>query len=377
MSEIIDAAIAGDAALVRQLLAADASLANGRDTFIGSTPLIFASHRGHAAVVEALLAAGADPNARESVSGATALHWAADGGHAGVIEALLNAGAGLTARDAWYDLGPVGWTSVVSWTPEFHHDRPAAARLLLAKGARLDPFSAIACGDMDGLRGLGRFIVTERLGFAGRGAMPLHFAVSRGAAEAAGWLIEMGADPNALTEWGVSALALAKPESLASALRRAGAVPDLSCAILRGDWAEARSLPFKAGYLLHAAAEAGLTEAVSILVERGMDVDGRARVILGERANEVTPLHLAARAGSAESAMALIQRGADVNARSEPSRQTPLHCAVVSGKLSVARVLLARGADTSAEDSDYCATPAGWAQQAGDESMRALLATPA
>ena len=57
-----------------------------------ATPLHDAAFKGHAAVVSALLAAGADPNARNS-NGFTPLRVAATLGHAAIVSALRAAGA--------------------------------------------------------------------------------------------------------------------------------------------------------------------------------------------------------------------------------------------------------------------------------------------
>mmetsp|Transcript_40033 Transcript_40033/g.129604 ORF Transcript_40033/g.129604 Transcript_40033/m.129604 type:complete len:254 (-) Transcript_40033:140-901(-) len=73
----------------------------------GLTPLHVAAERGHPALVELLIKAGADLNAADG-AGATPLHLAARAGQAKVVLSLLRAGAdpsridadGRTARDA-------------------------------------------------------------------------------------------------------------------------------------------------------------------------------------------------------------------------------------------------------------------------------------
>lgn len=62
------------------------------------TALHVAAFHGHAAIVELLLARGADPRAA-NVQGRTALHVAADRDHALVLALLAQAGAPLAARD--------------------------------------------------------------------------------------------------------------------------------------------------------------------------------------------------------------------------------------------------------------------------------------
>ena len=59
----------------------------------------------------------------------------------------------------------------------------------------------------------------------------------------------------------------------------------------------------------------------------------------------VPPLHLAAASGSAQSVTLLLDKGAEVDAREAAWQQTPLMFAASLGRAEVIRVLLARGAD--------------------------------
>ena len=84
----------GDRHAIDARLRAGARVARSRGAN-GSTPLMAAALYGDAALVKRLLAGGADPNAANS-AGATALMWAApDGTRCGV---LLDAGADVNAR---------------------------------------------------------------------------------------------------------------------------------------------------------------------------------------------------------------------------------------------------------------------------------------
>ena len=86
---------------------------------------------------------------------------------------------------------------------------------------------------------------------------------------------------------------------------------------------------------IHAAADAGHVNIISLLVEHGADVNSR---ISGE-----IPLHRAAWRGRLAAGQYLLDHGADVNARDD-QRFTPLIPAFHRGHLEFARMLLRRGA---------------------------------
>jgi len=299
MSEaMIGAAICGDAAQVRALLADDASLANWRDPRLGSVPLIYAAHRGHLEVVEVLLAGGAEVDARETGSGTTALHWAAEGGHMGVAQRLLEAGAEIEAVDQWFGLTPLGWGTAVDWAPGFRSNRPATVELLLARDARMDPFAAIVMEEGEALRAMAPERLAQRLGFVGEGQQPLHFAAARGNARLVRLLVELGAGPNERSGFGLTPLAeavRAGQAETAAALRALGAAEDLGSALLAGDLELAQSFrpPAEESRLLHICVAAGRTAAVRVLLEMGADRQAVAPYLIGEVRQEVTALRLA------------------------------------------------------------------------------------
>jgi ankyrin repeat protein len=65
---------------------------------LGRTPLMVASRTGNVAAMTVLLDAGADPNASETERGTTAMMWAADEGHEAAIQLLIDRGADANAR---------------------------------------------------------------------------------------------------------------------------------------------------------------------------------------------------------------------------------------------------------------------------------------
>ena len=85
---------------------------------------------------------------------------------------------------------------------------------------------------------------------------------------------------------------------------------------------------------MHAAAEAGQADIVSLLIQHGADVNGRGNY--GE-----TPLFAASVNGRLEAGKILLDHGADIDARNEYNN-TALIYAIILGKIEFARMLLER-----------------------------------
>ncbi len=64
----------------------------------GETPLMYAARNGNPAAVKALITAKADVNAKEKIRGTTPLMWAAEQSHPEAVAALVAAGADVSAR---------------------------------------------------------------------------------------------------------------------------------------------------------------------------------------------------------------------------------------------------------------------------------------
>lgn len=382
--------ICGETEAVVAALAGDPALATARSDGIGSTPLHFSAHRGHAAIVRALLDAGAELEARETASNSTPLHWAAEGGHAEVAEMLLDAGAVIDPVDAWFGLTPLGWATVVVWAPPFHDDRPAVARLLLARGASHDIFSAVATGDEDSVRVLAgdAALLHARLGYVMSSLAPLHLAVARGLPDVVRLLLALGADLETRTLWGLTPLAVAlggksrEHAAIAAILRAAGARSgDASVALLEADEHALRAALVATetpprqvlDALLFVAAERGLANGASLLLAQGADADARIRHVLGELPADVSPLHRAAEAGHEDIVELLLSAGADTDPGKADGMPTPLHFAAGSGHAGIVRRLLASGADAGAVELGYGATARDWAEHGEHDEIVALL----
>ena len=159
----------GNSAMVEMLLAAGAD-ANARQRG-GETVLMTAARTGNIESVKALVAGGADVNAKER-RGQTAVMWAAAEGHAHVVEFLIQSAADFrTPLDGGF-------------TPLFfaiREGRAEVVKVLLKAGADVNEA-------MQPKRRAGRGPQT--------GMTPLLMAVENGHFELALELVKAGADPN-------------------------------------------------------------------------------------------------------------------------------------------------------------------------------------
>lgn len=251
--------------VVRLLLAAGADPNPDSSSYDGWTPLLIAARAAAPRLVALLLEAGARTDAWSAAAlgdttrlrslladdptlahargpnRATPLHFAA------TVEAarlLADAGADLGARDQ-YGSTPVRAAAYARAVPR------EVGRFLLERGGEEDVFLYCALGD--------RAAVAARLdrepalleardphlnASAGRGATPLHLAVSVGDLAMATALLERGADPNARGPEGETPLHYAAQvgdEALARLLLERGADPRLRDAAHHGrpaEWAE-------------------------------------------------------------------------------------------------------------------------------------------
>jgi ankyrin repeat protein len=96
VSPLALAAKHGNTTIIDLLMKAGAD-PNDKINYINAdeTPLMHAARAGRVDAVNMLLLAGAQVNARESWNGQTALHWAAAEGHGAVVEALIAGGADI------------------------------------------------------------------------------------------------------------------------------------------------------------------------------------------------------------------------------------------------------------------------------------------
>jgi ankyrin repeat protein len=260
---LIDAAEKGNAALVDTLLAAGAD-PNGQGYSINAVPL---TRTQSAAVVSSLIKAGADVNVVDA-SGTTPLSRALSTANAAGVEALLQAGASLTP-----DVPADPPLLVV-------RDVPTAERLIAA-GACVNCSSS-------------------------RGVTPLMRAVSRNDEDLVRYYIEQGADVTAADAAGNTALHAARSATVVKMLCEAGA--HAQALNLRGETALFD--------ILHTPA------TVQALVDAGVPLN----VISTETGLTALLSKLSDNREDDDSILALIRAGADVQLRT-PKGETALSLA--------------------------------------------------
>ena len=362
-SPIADAAMRGDVATVRSLIArrADVNAAQGD----GMTALHWAAERGDSAMTAELLRAKADVRPRTRIGAYTPLHIAARTGNPAVVRALLAAG------------GDVKATTTSGATP-LHlaaaAGNPDVVKALLAKGA--DPNAQESSW----------------------GQTPLIFAAEYGRAAAVQALLKGGANPSIhthvanLTDDAAHEQAAEKKRkavliSFEPPARHDSAEADFKKSLEAARAAQRAAAPRTAAD--SAAAQGGnaggranalptreprgpfTPDQIQAAIDSGRAVMAMSKLPADSVREEVdtlnggvqgyvkqvgsvgglTALHHAVRQGNVDAAMALLDGGANINDTSYVDGTTPLLMAVINGQFDVAIKLVQRGANPNLASS--------------------------
>ena len=336
INAIIMAAESGHVDELRQRLDARPDLIDARgDGIWGRPALHMAAWRNRVACIKLLIERGADVHMRDYGDNAYALHFAAEAADFAAVEMLVEAGSDTVGDGDDHQLGVLGWATC------FARVREDVAAYLLAHGARLNLWSAIALDRDDAVQG---FVARDPACLGAQMSRnehyrtPLHHAAAKNRPRMVRLLLDLGADPHAKDASGATSLTIAVQEH---------ADPQIA-ALLTAVGAE---LDFRAAVNLkrYAVAEAMLKEDPSRLGPSGSDT---------------VALHLATAKKDAETVQWLIRHGVDVNAKCPlwDCNQTALHITAENGAVDIARMLLDAGADPNIRDDKYEATVLGWAE---------------
>lgn len=314
------AASQGDFVTIRLLVGAGAKV--NATTRNGSyTPLHIAARNARPAAVKALIRAGADVNAPTSSGGAAPIHFAAGIGDQESITALLDAKANVNAIDSALKQTPLMWAAAAN--------RVGALKVLVARGGDVKVTSRV---DSVAVKEAADRAATQ----AKRRILYPNLAAGRGGAGAP------GTRPDSAGRDSTDA----KPDSALAAVIAASAAAGRSNGAISGSIGNDPTAQNAAGGRGAGAPAAG---------GRGGRGGGAANDLYGNKGG-LTALLFAAREGHADAAMALLDAGADINQVSAGDHSSPLLLASINGHFDLAMQLVARGANPKLA-SDAGATP--------------------
>ncbi len=338
------AAERGDLSMTNALVKAHANVA--ATTRIGGyTPLDIASKSGNAAVVRALLNAGSDANAR-TLSGATPLHLAAASGSADAVSALLDKGANPNAKESEWGQTPLVFAA--------EYDRADVIRVLLKRGADANVHTTNLSLTEDAAR--------DQAATKKRNEVLVSFMpqARRDSVVAAQAKAAAAAAANGGGRGGFGGAAPPPPPgspadsaATAAAGRGGRAAPKGPTPVGPFTPAQVQAAidSGRAVMNMPSVAKGPVTEVVDTI---NGGVAGYAASVGG--LGGMTALHHAVRQGNVAAVTALIDGGANINEPTLVDHTTPLLMAAINGQFDVAARLVERGADPNIE-STAGATP--------------------
>lgn len=367
-------------AMVDRLLAAGAD--PNQAQWSGETPLMTCAAAGAVEATKQLLAKGADPNAAEKEHGQTPLMWAASSKQPRIVMAMIEHRANVNARSK-IQKEPEPFVVAPS-VSAYDRNYPPTTRFRRTSGGFTPILFAAQQGDIETVAALlaAGADINDRTEEEGT---VLLVAIASGHEKLAAWLINKGADPNAVDANGITALHFALMRGLhnlagmkVAPSDRVGWIRDNMPEIVKmlldkGANPNAKiknSLPFlddpfigrttedfhqvdmtnATPFLL--AAVSGDVACMRMLLDKGADpfvetIEGVNALMLAAglgpekgRAKEASQL---------EAAKLAVQLKININKAKDDGR-TALHAAVVQNWPEMVKFLVANGADLTARD---------------------------
>ena len=244
------------------------------------TPLHLASSRGHATVVARLLEAGSRPGAVTD-TGVQPLHLAAQAGNPQAVTILLDRGANVNARDTVYGRTPLVFATSAN--------RIDAMKVLIARGADVKAATTVV-----------DFRERSAADNQSRQARDRIFAATTGRAPNSGVNLNDPPPPGAA---GANQGRAAGPAAGGGGAGAGGAMRSPT---------DIEQIGRQGGFTaLHYACRDGYAEAAALLLDAGMDKNGRTE---GDRSS---PMLVSIINGQYDIAISLLERGADPNLASD------------------------------------------------------------
>ena len=336
---------------------------------VGWPPMVRAADYGQLAVIEILLARGADP-LKGTIGNRLPLHFAAEGGYLDIVRLLLKQPSvdanfqDYTGQTALFKAADNGHHEVVKLllqqnsidpnAPSEHGFTPLLQTIfeghqkvvkLLLDRADVDPNKAdtsynqtpLWMASTAGDKILAMFLQRKDIQINGQsrwGETALYQAIQRKRLSAAKMLLDAGANPNIPTDDQKTALSWAAAEGSEESIELLLKQPEIQL-----------DVPDKSSQTpLLLAADAGHTKCVRLLLDKGANVkhtDNEGR----------TALSLAAKKGHKVVAKLLLKNRAEINAQDKRGN-TPLALGAEGNHDAVVRFLLESGADADRADED-------------------------
>lgn len=332
---------------------------------ISETPVADAAMRGDAAAVKTLLAQGADVNAAQG-DGMSALHWAALNGDAGLTTTLIAAKANHQAVTRLGRYTPLHLAS--------SRGHAAVVRQLIAAGSAADALTdtgvqpihlAAQAGSADAVKALLDKGVDVNVQDTTHGRSPLVFAASQNRLEVMALLLARGADvarPTKVIDYvdrsqKDAADRAERNRAIQAATGRPVAdVPDPTNDgqfPAQGQATVGRAgAPGRAGGGAPGAAGAAQGRGGAAPGGRGGAARGPSDVQVIGKQGGMSALHYAARDGYPAAVELLLEAGMDVNRPTGGDQSSPLLVAIVNGQYDIAMRLLEKGADAKHLNDD-------------------------
>ncbi|CAL1298794.1 unnamed protein product [Larinioides sclopetarius] len=320
----------GDVATLRNCLLSKHCTPNESDEN-GQTLLMIAAQQGQVAVVNELLAHGADVNA-EDMDNWSALTNAAKSGFKEVVIKLLDHGAEIEHRD-------MGQWSPLMWASYKGHYY--VVKILLEHGAMVNVVDKNQCTPLIWASGRGFLEIVEALLERGAkvysgdkyGTTPLVWACRKGYTEIVHLLLDAGANVDTAGMFSSTPLLVATKGNYASIVN-----------MLLEHKPNVNAIDMDGCTALSIACKEGYTDIAKALMNAG------AYINLQDRNGDTNLIH-AAKSGHFSIVDALIRKYADIDLAGGDGK-TALYWAIEKGYVDIVRLLLSANANTEAATKD-------------------------